>query len=320
MSSSANTVQVSQSLLSAFHTYGFLYVTDYSKVIPTSLVESVFRHGANFFAHPQSEKDGLEWTTARSNRGYVKMGREKVSLGKTKEEVARERDAGGDDLKESFEIGREGEEGHPNRWPDPLDKRDVEFRQTMEEFFLKCKKMHAVLMRGIALGLGLEGDFFDEYVKMGDNTLRLLHYPAAHPEDFENGRRVRAGAHSDYGSITLLFQDQRGGLQVEKPDRSGWLYVEPREGTIVVNAGDLLARWSNDLIRSTMHRVVQPPLKGQEKVDGHPPRYSVAYFCNPDFDKWIEVLPGTWEENKDGKKYGGINSGDYLAQRLEATY
>ncbi len=248
------------------------------------------------------------------------MGREKVSEGMTKEEVSKHREAGGEDLKESFEIGREGEEGHPNRWPDRLDKEGAEFRLTMEGFFERCKEVHAVLMRGIALGMGLKSDFFDEYVTTGDNTLRLLHYPAATAGDFEGGRRVRAGAHCDYGSVTLLFQDQRGGLQVERPGGGGWLDVEPREGTIVVNAGDLLARWSNDLIRSTKHRVVEPPLKGPEKVEGYPPRYSIAYFGNPDFDKWIDALPGTWENEEGGKKYEGINSGDYLVQRLEATY
>ena len=248
------------------------------------------------------------------------MGREKVSQGMTKEEVAKERDGAGEDLKESFEIGREGEEGHPNRWPDRMDREGAEFRLTMELFFARCKEIHAVLLRGIAIGMDLEADFFDDYCKIGDNTLRLLHYPAVAPGGFEGGKRVRAGAHSDYGSVTLLFQDQRGGLQVERPGGGGWLDVEPREGTMIVNAGDLLERWSNDLIRSTKHRVVQPPFMGEEKENGHPPRYSIAYFGNPDFDKWIEALPGTWEGEMDGKRYEGVNSGEYLVQRLSATY
>ena len=94
--------------------------------------------------------------------------------------------------------------------------------------------------------------------------------------------------------------------------------VTPVEGTIIVNAGDLLARWSNDIIRSTKHQVVEPP--SQKSDGGHPPRYSIAYFCNPDFDRWIEALPGTWEGERGGKKYEGINSGDYLERRLAATY
>lgn len=249
------------------------------------------------------------------------MGREKVSQGTTKEEVARDREGGGEDLKESFEIGREGEEGHENRWPDRLDKEGAEFRLTMAGFFEQCKEVYALLMRGIAIGMGLHGGFFDEYVRTGDNTLRLLHYPAVSPGGFEGGKRVRAGAHTDYGSVTLLFQDDRGGLQVERPGKEGgWLDVEPRKGTIVVNAGDLLARWSNDVIRSTKHRVVEPPSTGKEQDEGYPPRYSIAYFCNPDFDAWIEALPGTWEGEKGGKKYKGVNSGEYLVQRLDATY
>ena len=98
-----------------------------------------------------------------------------------------------------------------------------------------------------------------------------------------------------------------------------WLDVTPIEGTVVVNAGDLLAIWSNDMIRSTLHRVVEPPLDGKD-VEEYPARYSIAYFCNPDYDKMIEALPGTWENSKEGKKYAGINSGEYLVQRLSATY
>ena len=221
-----------------------------------------------------------------------------------------------------MDIGREAEEGHENRWPDPLHFEGAEFKLTMQGFFARCKDVHDVLMRGIGLGMGLDVDFFEEYVRTGDNKLRLLHYPPVAPGGFQGGKKVRAGAHSDYGSLTLLFQDQRGGLQVEGSD-GRWVDVRPIPGTIVVNAGDLLARWSNDLIRSTKHRVVEPPslsLKGSEADMGHPERYSIAYFGNPDFDKWIEALPGTWEDDMGGKKYEGVNSGEYLFQRLAATF
>ena len=186
------------------------------------------------------------------------------------------------------------------------------------EFWERCKKLHALVMQGIALGLKLDPDHFADFVKQGDNTLRLLHYPAVPAGAFANGR-VRAGLHTDYGSITLLFQDSRGGLQVER-QAGEFVDVTPIEGTIVMNAGDLLSRWSNGLIRSTRHRVVQPPLKMAKDGQCHPARYSVAYFCNPDFDKTIEALPGTWENSKEGKMWGPINSGDYLEQRLSATF
>lgn len=95
----------------------------------------------------------------------------------------------------------------------------------------------------------------------------------------------------------------------------------PIPGTIVVNAGDLLARWSNDTIKSTKHRVVEPPAKADDAhadADAYPPRYSIAYFCNPNFDRVIEAIPGTWEGT--GRKYEGVLSGDYLVRRLTATY
>lgn len=277
-----------------------------------------------------------------SNRGYSHLGREKVSQGLTKEEVEAHRQGEGDDLKESLEIGREGVEGMPNLWPDEQEESLVGFRETMVDFFERCRQLHSVVMRGIALGMGLPAGFFDPFVADGDNTLRLLHYPAVSASAFQGGKCMRAGAHTDFGSLTFLFQDDRGGLQVEKPGTEGlFIDVQPVEGAIVVNSGDLLARWSNDLIRSTMHRVVEPPRRvGSGSVSGlgeianasesaeegkddeakYPPRYSVAYFCNPDFDDWIEALPGTWGGEKGAKKYESVNSGDYLAERLEATY
>ena len=277
----------------------------------------MFANTVKFFARSREEKDQLAWTTPRANRGYVCLGREKVSQGKTKEDVAKIRDMAGEDLKESFEIGREGEEGCPNHWPDGEDEEAREFISVMQEFFLRCQDVHRLVMSGIAMGMGLEEGFFDEFLRNGDNTLRLLHYPGVSKGTFAAGK-VRAGAHTDYGSITLLFQDQRGGLQVERPE-GGFLDVKPVEGSIVVNAGDLLARWSNDLIKSTKHRVVEPPVKAREDEDEYPPRYSVAYFCNPDFNRTIEALPGTWGQS-DRPKYEKVNSGAYLMQRLGATF
>ena len=251
------------------------------------------------------------------------MGREKTSDSKTAAEVDAQRLEQGDDLKESFEIGREGEPDCPNQWLDDGEEGALEFKETMLEFHKACKEVHQVLMRGMAIAMGLGEGFFDGFTRRGDNTLRLLHYPPVPAGGFEGGKRVRAGAHTDYGSLTLLFQDLRGGLQVEPPAGGGrgpWVDVEPRPGTIVVNAGDLLSRWSNDLVRSTRHRVVEPPKKAEEEGKGTPARYSIAYFCNPDFDGWIEALPGTWGGERGAKEYEGINSGVYLEERLSATY
>ena len=213
----------------------------------------------------------------------------------------------------------------PNQWPTRFNDTDAStFTDSMQTFFLTLKQLHIEVMRSIALGMNLDISFFDSYTGGGDNTLRLLHYPSVKKKVFlDNPGQVRAGAHSDYGSITLLFQDSVGGLEVQSP-KGTWVRATPIPGTIVVNAGDLMARWSNDSIKSTMHRVIQPPPKAQEVEEDpdamFPARYSMAYFCNPDFERYIEALPGTWEEKEGGKKYEGVKSGEYLEMRLAATY
>ncbi|KAJ5945761.1 hypothetical protein N7454_002600 [Penicillium verhagenii] len=228
------------------------------------------------------------------------------------------------DLKETLEIGREGVEGLPNRWPDHLDEEGKEFKELMLSFFDTCKNVHRQIMCAIALGMNLPEHFFDEFVNEGDNTLRLLHYPPVKKEVFkDNPNQVRAGEHSDYGSVTLLFQDRHGGLQVRSP-KGTFVDATPIADTIVVNAGDLLARWSNDTINSTRHRVIQPPIPAGEDggadADSYPSRYSIAYFCNPNSNKMIEALPGTYgKEINIDKKYADITAGDYLVSRLAAT-
>ena len=310
----------------------------------------------SFFSLPEETKLSYGWTTPEANRGYSAPGREKVSVLTDKDEIEKIRKST-PDLKETFEIGREGEPDHPNQWPDETREGVKEtvmgFKEVMLGFFDRCKALHVEVMRAIAVGMGLDGEFFDGFVDVGDNTLRLLHYPPVEASVFKTDA-VRAGAHSDYGSITLyvywkfrgeamltlvyrLFQDSRGGLQVKSPEGT-FVDATPIEGTVVVNAGDLLARWSNDTIKSTIHRVVEPPTKS----DKYPARYSIAYaskppkilpeclesptysicyryFCNPNFKSHIEAIPGTYTTEAE-KKYDGINSGDYLVQRLAATY
>lgn len=108
-------------------------------------------------------------------------------------------------------------------------------------------------------------------------------------------------------------------MQVESPNGT-FVDATPIPGTIVVNAGDLLARWSNETIKSTKHRVVEPPSKPDyEGLETYPPRYSIAYFCNPNFDRLVETIPGTCSEGEK-PKYDAVNSGEYLARRLAATY
>lgn len=303
-----------RSILHGFQTAGFVYLSSHS--IPDSVISTVFSTSASFFKRPAVEKERLGWTTPRANRGYVSHGREKVSALVSKEEVAKLK-AQVPDLKESFEIGREGEEGLPNNWPSG-DADAEDFKKVMVAFHDTCKALHVEVMRAIAVGMGLDAGYFDGFTDVGDNTLRLLHYPEVSKEVFKkNAMQVRAGEHTDYGSVTLLFQDDRGGLQVKSPNGT-FVDATPIPGTVVVNAGDLLARWSNDTIKSTRHRVIEPP--AVEERDVHPARYSVAYFCNPNFSSEIQAIEGTYGSVNGQRKYADINSGEYLVQRLAATY
>ncbi|QUC18582.1 uncharacterized protein UV8b_02823 [Ustilaginoidea virens] len=300
-----------KTILHGFQTAGFIYLENHP--IPADAVKHAFAHSARFFALDAAAKLKLSWTTPEANRGYSAPGREKVSQSLDTAEVDKIRSAA-PDLKESLEIGRDTNPKYPNPWP--AEEGNLKgFRAGLLDFFARCQELHLQLMRAIALGMNLDEAFFAKFVDAADNTLRLLHYPGVGAHVFKaNPGQVRAGEHSDYGSVTLLFQDDRGGLQVKSPTGQ-FVDATPIKGTIVVNAGDLLARWSNDTIKSTIHRVVEPPGQGQD----HPPRYSIAYFCHPNADSFIETLPGTYASTKD-KKYDGVNSKEYLVRRLTATY
>ena len=263
-------LETARQVLHGFQSSGFLYLKN--TPITSEFRSHVFGKSASFFNQLSlNEKLSLGWTTPEANRGYSAQGREKLGNLADIDEVSDLRSSN-PDLKESFEIGREGEDCMPNHWPEETGAV-AGFKETMLEFFAQCKALHVDVMRAIAIGMGLDKAFFDPYVDVGDNTLRLLHYPPVKREVFaKKPGQVRAGEHTDYGSITLLFQDGRGGLQVKGPSGE-YANAPPIENTVVVNAGDLLARWSNDTIKSTFHRVVEPP---HGDVEEYPARYSIA--------------------------------------------
>ncbi|KAH8156328.1 hypothetical protein CIB48_g11921 [Xylaria polymorpha] len=278
--------ETAEAILHGFQTAGFIYL----KGLPISLEyrKHIFETSAKYFRLPIETKMSHCWTTPEANRGYSAPGREKTTTLIDPADVKKLRDAV-PDLKESLEIGREGEPGHPNHWP--IEEGElVGFKKIMVDFHDKCKYLHTEVMRAIAVGLGIDEHWFDSFTDVGDNTLRLLHYPEVKKDVFT----INPG------------QALPARLLMPPPSRI----------LAVVNAGDLLARWSNDNIKSTIHRVVEPP---SGDGDVYPARYSIAYFCNPNFASHIEAIPGTYEVEKD-RKYPGINSGDYLVQRLAATY
>ena len=303
-------LETAQEMIKAFSNSGFIYLSNHG--VSKATISQNFAASKQLFDKPLQYKLDLEWESAESNRGYVPQGREKLTeLDKHGrfDEIEKLRKAN-PDLKETFEIGKRGDvfmNRIPADWP--------EFETITEELFDEMQTLNVNVMNCINLGLDLPDDFLSSYVNKSENTLRLLHYPQV-PESKLSEESRRAGAHCDYGSVTLLLQDDSGGLEVMDYKTNNFVKATPIPNTIVVNVGDMLQRWSNDRLKSTLHRVVRP-YKSTNGV--FPERYSIAYFCNPNFDSFIECLPTCWSiENP--KKYEGINSFDYLVSRLKSTY
>ncbi|EUC65213.1 2OG-Fe(II) oxygenase family oxidoreductase [Rhizoctonia solani AG-3 Rhs1AP] len=304
-------------IVSAFERVGFIYLSQHG--IPTETVENAFKQSAAFFKLPMDVKAKLAWEDPRSNRGYVMPGRERVTQSADPAEIARLR-ALAPDSKESMEIGRDWDATWSNMWPNPKDA--PHFKDTFLSFFqashsnerrwTTCHELHAEVMSSIALGLGLGEQYFDKLIHEQYHNLRLLSYPPISRDALLKDGQARAGAHSDYGTLTLLFQDQVGGLEVQNPHTKQFQPATPIPGTIVVNVGDLLARWSNDRLRSTLHRVVAPPIGTGPMT---PARQSIAFFCNPNGGAEIACLPNTGKA-----KYPPVKTEQYIVGRLKATY
>lgn len=226
------------------------------------------------------------------------------------------------DMKESYEIGSEDCPNQYNVWlPEDILPG---FKRFTTEFFWACNAAAQEILRAIAMGLGLEDvEYFVKFHSGDNNQLRLLHYPPVWAEDVEEGRVARISAHSDWGSITLLFQDECGGLEVQ--DRLGrFVPAIPVEGACVMNVGDLLMRWSNDRLKSTLHRVTLPPpgRGGYEVVGGRRmtrARYAIPYFVSPDPDSRVECLSACVDEEHP-VKYEPIVQDEYRRMRAKLQY
>ncbi len=296
---SADVERIGREIGRAARGLGFFSVADHG--IAQTLVDAVFAESAAFFALPAAEKERLSVTNSTSYRGYVRLGEEKLDP------------ALAGDIKECFNAGPDlapddpdvlaGKPYHAvNQWPDlPA------FRATMLEFHRAALELVVLLHRAIATDLGIDEHFFEQYFTRAVGVMRLLHYPP-HPGRFD-GSAYGAGAHTDYGNLTLLAQDTVGGLEVRKRDGS-WTVVPPAAGTFVCNIGDCLMRWTNDVYVSNAHRVVNQ--SGRE-------RYSVAYFGDPNSDALVTCLPSVLGPG-DVPKYPPITYGEYLRSRYDATY
>jgi isopenicillin N synthase-like dioxygenase len=171
----------------------------------------------------------------------------------------------------------------------------------------------ARVMSAMALGLGLDAGWFDPFIDRHTSALRALHYPDLAGEDVEAGQ-LRAGAHTDYGTLTLLRQDDApGGLQLRGAGGE-WVDVPAVPGAFVVNVGDALQRWTNDRWRSTLHRVVVPPLGTDRNCE----RYSMAFFHNANWDAVIECIP-TCLVDGESPRHPPVTAGRHLMDKFRST-
>jgi isopenicillin N synthase-like dioxygenase len=278
----------------SFERYGFAIISDHG--IPADLIHRAEEKAKAFFALPEAVKRSYHIQGGGGARGYTPFGIE-TAKGATNY-----------DLKEFWHVGRELPPGHPyaevmapNVWPDEVRS----FHDTFLELFAAFDTAGLRILQAIARHLGLAPDYFEDTVKDGNSVLRLLHYPPV-PGD---GPNVRAGAHEDINTITLLLGAEEAGLQLL--DRDGaWLPVSPKEGELAVNIGDMLQRLTNNVLKSTTHRVVNPPPERR----GHS-RYSMPFFLHfrPDFP--IETLPECME-GKPNLYPEPITAHDFLLERL----
>ena len=193
----------------------------------------------------------------------------------------------------------------PNVWPPALP----EMQRLWEEYFLTMAEVSRQLMRIFAVGLGLDIDFFDDKIDKHISMFRVLNYPDQPDEPLPG--QLRAGAHSDYGSLTIVRpEDKPGGLQVLT--KSGeWFDIPVIPGGLVVNIGDLMAEWTNDRWVSTLHRVVNPP----RDVAHDSRRISLVFFHQPNYDAMIECLP-TCLDSGERAHHDPISSGDHLYSKF----
>ncbi len=286
--------ELSLELGRSFEEYGFAVVRDHG--IDPDLIERGWAATRAFFALPEEVKRRYHQAGLGGARGYTPFGMEQA------------KDAPVRDLKEFWHVGRDLPPGHayerfmpPNIWPAEV----AGFRETMLELFAAFDRTGARLLSAIAIHLGLEPAFFDDTIRDGNSVMRLLHYP---PVGKAEEGEVRAAAHEDINTITLLLGAEEAGLELLS--RSGeWLPVSPPEGALAVNIGDMLQRQTNGLLRSTTHRVVNPVGEAARRA-----RYSMPFFLHFRPDYLIEPMEDCLRESSEAME--PILAEDYLQQRL----
>jgi isopenicillin N synthase-like dioxygenase len=287
-------VKFIEQLFHGIKDYGFIILKDHD--VSKELLEQAYTILAKFYNLNEKQKLNYVSEMGGGQRGYTAFGKEHAKGSPVK------------DLKEFWHVGREVPEGHAfakyypkNIWPDDTVP---EFRPVFAKLFAQLEQAGIQMMEALSYPLQVETDYFTKMVVEGNSILRLLHYPPI-PEGVDP-RCIRAAEHEDINFITILPAATTSGLQLK--DRDGtWLDIECDYGSLIVDAGDMLARITNDVIPSTTHRVINPQ-DGTNKS-----RYSMPFFMHPHPESVLSCLPSC---RGTGAKYPDISSHEFLMQRL----
>jgi len=283
-------IAIGNKLDAALSEIGFMSISNLG--IDAQLLKQVFVASHEFFGADDSVKADCAYRSAAENFGYQGLCEEHLDPDKPA------------DIKETFTMRNLLQ--HPvddERWPSP------EFRDLMIGFYKACLEGAYKVQRAMARALNLDPEFFVQHHNGENISLRLLYYPATGVDEIAPDQ-LGAGAHTDYGLLTLLFQDDVGGLEVLDMQNK-WQAVECVDSAIVMNSGDLLERWTNGRYRSTLHRV-KPRI-------GHRERYSIVMFVDPDSATSVTVLDSCISDSNPAK-FGPITAGEHVLQRIQASH
>ncbi len=289
-------------------TVGFFQVVDHG--VDAAIADAAWNAARDFFDLPLAEKLAVERTPG-GLYGYFPMRSESLAASRG--------DAAPGDLKESFNMGPGIRTGHSpvdeteaaiftaNVWPPALP----ELESAWLAYYAAMGDLADRLMRMFALGLGVPADFFAPSIDASPSALRAINYPEQ-TQAPEPGQ-LRAGAHTDYGTLTILRQEEgRAGLEVHDPATDAWVPIPPTEGALVINIGDLMARWTNDRWTSTLHRVVNPDAAAGSTATGSQRRQSMPFFHNANYAAIVEALP-TCVPAGEQPRYEPVMAGPHLA-------
>ena len=284
-----------QELGQAYEEIGFVALKNH--FLSEQLVTDLYKEIKDFFDLPLETKKSYEIEGLGGQRGYISFGKEHA---KGKKEG---------DLKEFWHFGQEPDVDANliEEYPKNISVQELsEFNITGMKAYRMLEKTGIYVLRALALYIGLDEYYFDHWGSNGNSILRPIHYP---PITEEPKGAVRAGAHGDINLITLLMGASTGGLQVLRKDGE-WIDALPQEDELVINVGDMLERLTNNKLRSTIHRVINPPKEQWSK-----PRYSIPFFMHPRSDMPLNALENCVSESTP-KAYDDITAGAFLRQRL----